>query len=86
MRLGSRISFYISMDIFFCNKKVIAISGCNCKAYFNKHDLYISHIWSTFAAQKLNYRIKSFVILIEAIIAGEDDWVKPPSYPVIFCG
>ncbi len=27
MRLGSRISFYISQWTSFCNKKVIAISG-----------------------------------------------------------
>ena len=49
-------------------------------------NFFIWNIWTNFAAQKQNYRIKSFVILIEAIIAGEDDWVKPPSYPVIFCG
>lgn len=37
MRLGSRISFYISMDIFFCNKKVIAISGFICNLAESKH-------------------------------------------------
>lgn len=47
-------------------------------------NFFIQNIWTNFAVQKQNYRIKSFVILIEAIIAGEDDWVKPPSYPVIF--
>lgn len=46
----------------------------------------IRNIWPNFAAQKKqNYRITEFCNPHRrALIAGQDDWVKPPSYPV-FC-